>query len=387
MKNQLLNFLQCLTIFYFFVHFDVKGSSLLQLISPGQDSTLKWIEWKGRPDKPKIVFISGDEEYRSEESLVQLAKILNVNHGFNCTILFAQDPNSPGIIDPNYQNNIPGLNKLADADLMVMLIRFRALPDNQMQFIDDYLKSGKPILGMRTATHAFNFDECSFKSSYEHYGNYYLFKTVWQGGFGRLILGEKWIAHHGAHGQQSTLGIVAETSRNHPIFNGIIPGTIWGATDVYAIRLPMSDTVIPLLFGQVTERNGPYDKKDLFFGMRPSDSEPAGMVKRINKRGDTITIDLNAPMMPVAWIKSYRIPGGRTGKVFATTMGASTDLVAEGTRRMLVNAAYWCLGIKVPEDANVALIGNYKPSQYGFFDNAYWKDRALKISELDKLIE
>jgi len=61
-------------------------------------------------------------------------------------------------------------------------------------------------------------------------------KNVWQGGFGRLILGEKWIAHPGAYGQQSILVTVAEASQNHPIFNRILPGTIWGATDVYSIR-------------------------------------------------------------------------------------------------------------------------------------------------------
>ena len=74
---------------------------------------MEWLQWKGNPEKAKIVLISGDEEYRSEETLVQLAKILNVNHGFNCTVLFAQNPNYPGIVNPNYQNNIPGLVALA----------------------------------------------------------------------------------------------------------------------------------------------------------------------------------------------------------------------------------------------------------------------------------
>ena len=119
----------------------------------------------------------------------------------------------------------------------------------------------------------------------------------------------KWIANHGAHGQESTLVIVAKKSQNHLTFNGIIPGIIWGATDVYAIRLPMPDNAIPLLLGQVTQRNGSFNREDLFFGMRPSDSEPAGVVKRINERGDTISTDLSVPMMPIAWIKSYRIPG------------------------------------------------------------------------------
>ena len=56
---------------------------------------------------------------------------------------------------------------------MVMLIRFRALPNNQMRFIDDYLKRGKPILGLRNAVHAFKLNVRSFDSGYEHYVNYY----------------------------------------------------------------------------------------------------------------------------------------------------------------------------------------------------------------------
>mgnify|MGYP003685517441 FL=1 len=380
-------FIYLIALLFLNHQFDIQGSPPMVVTHSGQDLTMEWLQWKGNPEKAKIVLISGDEEYRSEETLVQLAKILNVNHGFNCTVLFAQNPNYPGIVNPNYQNNIPGLVALTDADLMIILTRFRALPDVQMRYIDDYLKSGKPVLGMRTATHAFKFDMGPIKSSYAHYGNYYKENNVWQGGFGKLILGEKWIAHHGGHGQQSTLGVVPKTSRDHPVFKGILPGSIWGATDVYAIRLPMVNDALPLLLGQVTERNGPYDKLDPFFGMRPSDSKLGAIVKRKNERGDTVSIDLNGPMMPIAWIKNYQIPKGKQGRVFATTMGASTDLVAEGTRRMLVNAAYWCLRLKVPEKSKVDLIGNYQPSQYGFFDDAYWKDRALKISELYKLMD
>ena len=377
-----------LIVALFLIHqFDIQGSRLKVMMSAGQDPTMEWLQWKGNPEKAKIVLISGDEEYRSEEALVQLAKILNVNHGFSCTVLFSQNPDHPGIVNPNYQNNIPGLVALAEADLMIILTRFRALPDMQMRYIDDYLKSGRPVLGMRTATHAFKFDPDAIKSNYGHYGNYYEANNAWQGGFGKLILGEKWIAHHGAHGQQSSLGIIPSIHRDHPVFKGILPGSIWGATDVYSVRLPMPVHVVPLLFGQVTERKGPYDKLDPFFGMRPTDNEPATIVKRKNGKGDTLSIDLNAPMMPIAWIKNYQIPKGKVGRVFATTLGASTDLIAEGTRRMLVNAAYWCLGLKVPEKSKVDLIGNYKPSQYGFFDDAYWKDRAVKISDLNSLMD
>ena len=116
-----------------------------------------------------------------------LAKILSKHHGFNCTVLFAQEETKPGMVNANYLKNIPGLEALKSADLMVIFTRFRALPDNQMKYIDDYLKSGKPVMGIRTATHAFNFDKDS-DSNYTQYGNYYEGDIEeWHGGFGRLV--------------------------------------------------------------------------------------------------------------------------------------------------------------------------------------------------------
>ena len=104
----------------------------------------------GNAKGKNIVLISGDEEYRSEESLPQLAKILSTYHGFRCTVLFAIDPKD-GTINPDQLDNIPGLEALDSADLMVILTRFRDLPDYQMKHIVDYVESGKPIVGMRTA--------------------------------------------------------------------------------------------------------------------------------------------------------------------------------------------------------------------------------------------
>src|ERR1700722_4338033 len=79
-----------------------------------------WVVYDGGdgPGKGKhIVFVSGDEEYRSEEGLPQLAKILAVHHGFKCTVLFSVDPKD-GTINPNETQNIPGLEALQTADLM-----------------------------------------------------------------------------------------------------------------------------------------------------------------------------------------------------------------------------------------------------------------------------
>ena len=205
-----------------------------------ENTPKEWLTFEGKGDNAKhIVLVSGDEEYRSEEALPQLAKILSKHHGFKCTVLFAQDPDKPGIVNANYVKNIPGLDALDSADMMVLFTRFRALPDEQMQYFEDYLKGGKPLVGIRTATHAFNFDKDS-TSNFVHYGNYYQGdKSEWTDGFGRLVLGEKWHTHHGHHKHQSTRGIIAEDAQDHPIANGIKDGEIWGPTDVYGVRLPL----------------------------------------------------------------------------------------------------------------------------------------------------
>ena len=87
---------------------------------------------------------------------------------------------------------------------MIIATRFRDLPDDQMKEIVDYVESGRPIIGMRTATHAFN-----IKDGKRKYARYSFNSKEWDGGFGRQVLGETWISHHGHHAHESTRGIVA----------------------------------------------------------------------------------------------------------------------------------------------------------------------------------
>ncbi len=288
-------------------------------------------EGKSGPGKGKhIVLVSGDEEYRSEEALPQLAKILATHHGFKCTVLFAIDP-ADGTINPDKRDNIPGIEALATADLMVIFTRFRDLPDAQMKYIVDYVEAGKPVVAMRTATHAFD-----IKSSLT-YKRWSWKNDEWEGGFGRQVLGETWISHHGAHGKQSTRGIIANGADGHPILRGIASGDIWGPTDVYTVRLPLPGDSKPLVLGLVLE------------GMSPSDSPVGGK--------------LNDPAMPVAWVRTYK--GAR---VFTTTMGASEDLNNEGVRRLLVNACYWAAGLekRIPKKSRADLVGDYRPTPFKF---------------------
>ncbi len=284
----------------------------------------------GPAQAKRIVLVSGDDEYRSEESLPQLAAILSARHGFACRVLYAIDPSS-GAIRPDLHTNIPGLEALDTAALMVLLVRFRDLPDRQMKHIVDYVESGRPIVGLRTATHAFDLTGSPV------YARYSWNSKTWDGGFGRQVLGETWIGHHGRHGLQSTRGILARDARNHPVLRGIHDGDIWGPSDVYEVRLPLPGDSLPLVLGQVVE------------GMHPDDPPAPG--------------PQNHPMLPVAWVKTYR--GAR---VFTTTMGASQDLLSEGLRRLLVNACYWTLGMedRIPSKTDVRLVGDYRPLPFGF---------------------
>jgi hypothetical protein len=296
-----------------------------------------WIVVKGDdgPGKGKhVVLISGDEEYRSEEALPQLAKILARRHGFTCIVLFAIGKD--GTIDPNRTDNIPGLEALQSADLMIIATRFRNLPDDQMRHVIDYVDSGRPIIGIRTATHAFNIGKG------ETFARYSFNSKEWDGGFGRQVLGETWVNHHGGHNRQGTRGIIAPGAESHPILRGIKDRDIWGATDVYAVRLPLPGDSQPLVLGQVLE------------GMRPTDNPVSGK--------------LNDPMMPAAWVKTYTSGQGKTGRVFTTTMGAAEDLQSEGTRRLLVNATYWAAGLedKIPAKSDVNIVGEFHPHHFGF---------------------
>jgi Trehalose utilisation len=201
-----------------------------------------------------------------------------------------------------------------------------------MKHIVDYVESGRPIAGLRTATHAFDLKHSPT------YARYSWNSKIWDGGFGRQVLGETWIDHHGEHGKQSTRGILAKAAESHPILRGIHDGDIWGPTDVYEVRLPLPGDSRPLVFGQVLT------------GMQPDDPPAPGRP--------------NDPMLPVAWTKTYK--GAR---VFTTTMGASQDLLSEGLRRMIVNACYWAMGLeaRILPKSNVDLVGEYHPTAFGFF--------------------
>ena len=219
-----------------------------------------------------------------------------VRHGFKCTVLFAQDPEKPGIINPQILNHIPGLEALQTADCMVIATRFRALPDEQMEEIDAYLKSGRPVVGLRTANHGFRFPA---DSKWHHYSwKYNGEKKGWAEGFGGTVLGSWFFSHHGWHGRESTRGIVEPGKDGHQILKGIKKNSVWGATDVYGVKEPIpGEDVEILLRGQVL---ADMEKNSKPLGPGPYEKAPDYIKEGSNNKND--------PMQALAWTKSYQIP-------------------------------------------------------------------------------
>ena len=282
-----------------------------------------------------IVFLCGDEEYRGEEGLPMMAKILSQRHGFKCTVLFSL--NDKGEIDPNNQRSLSNPKALDSADAIVMLLRFRTWPDEIYKHFDDACNRGIPVIGLRTSTHAFR-------------GKL--------GGFGKRVLGERWVSHWGAHKREACRGVIEPGAEKDPILNGVTD--VFADSDVYE-AYPPKDAKI-LMRGLVLEN------------MKP-DSKPSTR-KKPNRELNKIT-GVNDPAMAVAWTRSHKWPSGKTSPIFTSTMGAATDLQSEGLRRMIVNAIYAGLKIEVPKKANVDYVDPYKPLFYGF--NSFRK--GLKPSD------
>src|SRR4051812_12908231 len=292
-----------------------------------------WISYDPKPGPgggKHVVFLSGDEEYRSEEGLPMLAKLLSQRHGFKCTILFALDPD--GTINPDNANSLGDAQALDSADAIVMQLRFRNWPDEQMKHFVDAYHRGVPIIGLRTATHSFQFKQ----GSYKDYNN-----------FGKRVLGEQWVNHWGSHKSEATLGVIEPGAKDDPVLRGV--SDVFGTTDVYE-AYPPADAKI-LLRGEVLK------------GMTPT-SPPADYKKK--RSTDKKEQGVNDPMMAVAWTRVFKNEAGKENRILCTTMGAATDFENEGMRRLIVNGVYWGLGMDVPEKADVQIVGNYKPSAYGF---------------------
>lgn len=299
-----------------------------------------------------VVVIAAEQEYRSEQSMPMMAKILSTHHGFDCTVLFAV--NERGEVDPMMpvypekgkesefkEHHIPGLEKLASADLVIFFNRLLTLPDSEQEHIVRYLDSGKPIIALRTANHGFR-----GPLPYKLEGK----QVRW----GEDILGGTFLNHHGRWHADSTRGSFDKDQTQHPILTGVTD--IWGDSDVYRTykeggSLPADCTA--LVWGQP------------LMGRKPNDLP--------NKELEPL---------PVAWVKPWQTSSGKTARVFHCTMGSGIDLQSAGLRRLVINAAYWGIGMEASISATgcVDIVGSYQPLESGFsYDELGVKPRPISF--------
>lgn len=276
-----------------------------------------------------IVFVTGDEEYRSEESMPMLGRILRRNLGAKITVCYALDSN--GTINPNRTDHIGGLEALRTADLMVVFTRWRNLPPAEAKFITDYAESGKPMVGFRTATHTFQYKNDSSR----HHLN-----TAWPA----QVFGQQWIVHHGhfEDGNAPLTSVYLMPGANTPILNGVGPFQAYSwLYHVDGGDWKLQGDVKPFLEGKSLrsqhEQKGQLDKYPL--------------------------------TQPVAWTKTYTGTSGKAARVFFTTLGHPFDFQETSMRKLALNGIYWALGLEkqIPRDgvrADFAAL--YTPSNSGF---------------------
>jgi hypothetical protein len=281
------------------------------------------------PGKGKhIVFMANDHEYRSEESLPQLARILAKHQGFKCTVLFGIDPESAEIVGGD-KSNMPGIEALDTADLAVVFLRFQNFPPEQMKHFDDYLKRGGPVVGMRTATHGFKIpkDTPYAKYSFDYKGSDY------ELGFGHQVLGQTWVGHYGTNHKQSTRIAIVDALKQHPILRGV--KDIWVQAGGYVGK--------------------------------PTSGEILTMAQPLNGMTPDSPADTTKPPMPSEWTRTYKSASGKEGRVFTSLYGTSEDITNEGYRRLMVNGMFWAVGLedKITADLNIAFVGAAKPNTFG----------------------
>ena len=242
--------------------------------------------------QPLVVFVAGDHEYSGEQTLPLIAAELERNYGFRTRVI-KSSPNQ------NAETNIPGLEVLREADLAIFFLRWRQLPPEQLQYIDEYLNSGKPVMGFRTSTHAFNYPKGHASEAWNAFGERAFGSPP---GWGK--------AGHTHYGHESTTDVsVIANAAKHPILTGVKPAfhvPSW----LYHVRpdYPPKDATLLLM-------------------------------------GKSVNPDKAAIENPVAWTWTNKAGA----KVFFTTLGHPEDFQEEGLQRLTVNAIHWLLDKPVPK--------------------------------------
>ncbi len=245
--------------------------------------------------KPHAVFLLGTLHYSPELTMPVFARELE-RFGFRTTLVRGEgDP------EKKTENVLPNIGVLKDADVVVFFSRFMKLPDEEFQHIEDYLRSGKPVIGLRTANH-------SFKYPKDHP------RFNWNDDFGRRALGTPYIVHQSS---ATEIKVVAE-NLNHPIMTHVTKREWTSKGTLYLARLEKG--CLPLIIGSGT-----------------------GKARLLKKAFGEIQVKEHETA-PVAW--AWKNEWG--GRSFYSSLGDPADFAEAAFNRMLLNAICWSVDKPLP---------------------------------------
>lgn len=234
-----------------------------------------------------LVILIGEKEYRTDETLPPFA-LKQLSRDFRISIVHAS---------PKNRDLMPGLEVLDDADVCLVSVRRRALPQADLKRIREYVASGRPLVGIRTSSHAF-----ALRNAEPPKGH-----ATWPQ-FDADVWGGHYTGHHPGGGPKTQVR-VAEGAVDHPILSGLDLTGFAGSGTLYQTR-PLADSTTALLMGSIPGQ----------------------------------------PSEPIAW--TNRHSGG--GRAFYTSLGHIQDFQSPAFQQLLRNAVYWAAGTKVPAAAAVA---------------------------------
>jgi nicotinamidase-related amidase/type 1 glutamine amidotransferase len=238
----------------------------------------------GGETRPRAVFLIGDDEYKTETTLPAFAAKELEPMGIRCTFVIA---------DPKTPHDFKGTEALDDASLLVLSVRRRAPTTAQMGAIQKYLAAGKPLVGIRTACHAF---DTRGKAPAGH--------AEWIT-FDPDVLGGHYSGHYPGDLRPSIS--LVPGGKTHPIVNGV--QTPFASNGSLYKTSPLAAGVQTLLVGTVPGH----------------------------------------PAEPAAWIN-----GNGSSRVFYTSLGHPDDFQQPSFRRLLRNAIFWALDRQPPQAARGA---------------------------------